>query len=314
MAAKEYAYAVGRIRALENRLITATTMERLLGADSLSEAIQILAELEYGGARPGADYEVSIDEELAKSYRLLKDLAPDSPELDVMLFKWDLHNLKLLTVMGENERPSRLGTIPWERLQEMVANAELSDLPEEFGAVLHRIDLNGPAMAAELDKAYYSYGRRVFGDREGILRDYWFARLDLINLRTFVRMKKVESPMDELKRYLVEPGYLALGDWLDHYNASWESVVSWLALTPYQSLLKEGVDSLTNLSNLEREIDIYLIEQLAGAKRGGLGIEPLVSYLSVKETEARNIRLILAGKANRLPTEQVRRRLRHGYL
>ena len=47
MADKDYAYAVGRIRILETKLLPAAFFERLLKATSVSNALRLLEETAY---------------------------------------------------------------------------------------------------------------------------------------------------------------------------------------------------------------------------------------------------------------------------
>ncbi|HHZ19472.1 MAG TPA: hypothetical protein GX391_02995 [Firmicutes bacterium] len=313
MAYTDYAYAVGRIRALEIGLIPDNLLERLMSVASAQEALQVLAETEYGAVAHDGDYETLIEDELLRVYQLLQELAPASEAIKVFRFRWDLHNIKLLAA-GGNGKPSRLGNFPWEVLWEMLNRADYSRLPVEFQTVLNQFQEAESSSAAQLDQAYYSYGKRVLCAKEGILRDYWLARLDLTNLRLLVRLRKVGAPLEDFVKFMVAHGLIAQKEWLEVYGAPWEAVVAWLGYKPYHSIARDGVASLTDLPVLEREIDNYLLERLDRAKWVALGVEPLIAYLLAKETEAKNLRLILAGKSNRLSTETVKRRLRRGYI
>jgi V/A-type H+-transporting ATPase subunit C len=44
-----------------------------------------------------------------------------------------------------------------------------------------------------------------------------------------------------------------------------------------------------------------------------MGIEPVIAYLFFKDTEIKNARLILTGKANKISQETIKERLRLGY-
>ena len=314
MAEKDYAYAVGRIRALETKLLPEILIDRLMNSAGVYEAMQVLVETDYGVSGHENDYEIPIEEELVRVYQLLQQLAPEARVLEVFRFKWDLHNLKLLMAAGGLKKPSRLGNFSWEQLTEILEREDLVQLPEEFHELLRKPVEDREQTVAELDKAYYRYGRRLLEDGSELLTRYWWSRLDLTNLRIFVRLRNAGGTHEELKLYLVEPGVISHADWIEQFDLPWESVAVWLNNKPYHSILREGSQILKELSILEREIENFLLEILSEAKRVSLGIEPLVAYLAAKETEAVNVRLIMAGKANRLPVETIRRRLRHGYV
>lgn len=311
MSEREYAYAVGRIRALETRLLNGVFYERLLGTPSMAEAMQIMAETDYGVAEGSRDYESSIEEEILGVYRLLERLAPESPELAVFRFRFDLHNLKLLTREDLTGRPSRLGSIPWEDLTEMVKRGDGSAWPVEIAEAMFQTPDQKRIIA--LDQAYYRYGWRILGARDGILQDYWRARLDLTNLKTFIRWRLAGGAPDELEHVLVIAGRIAAQEWRELMEAPWESLAAFLTLRGYGEVTRQGA-GLDNLSLLEQAVDTFLLERMGEARRIALGIEPLIAYLIAKEMEALNLRLVFAGKTNQIPAESIRRRLRRGII
>lgn len=314
MADRDYAYAVGRIRILETKLLPASFFERLLKATSAPEALGLLEETAYSLDGRAADYEAVFEEELFGVYQFLRDLTGDAPELLVFLHRWDLQNLKLLLVAEGNVKPSRLGVIPFPELKRMVAAGDYAALPPEFQAALASLPEAGPDRAAALDQAYYRYGWRIFGKHTGLLRDYWRARMDLLNLMIFLRLRKRDAAPGELTRFLVEPGFIGREDWRSRFEESQPELGILLERTPYRDLVRGGEKIFTELPALERAIDDYLLAIAKAAKMVPLGIEPLIGYLLAKEREILNLRLVFTGKLNQLPEETVRRRLRDVYL
>ncbi|HEY8393039.1 MAG TPA: V-type ATPase subunit [Capillibacterium sp.] len=314
MADRDYAYAVGRIRMLETKLLPTAFFERLLKATSVPEALGLLTETAYSLNKGTRDYEAVFEEELFQVYRILRELAGDAPELLVFLHRWDLQNLKLLLVAGGKVKPSRLGVIPFAELERMVAAGDYAALPPEFQAVLANLPEDGPDRAAALDQAYYRYGWRIFGKHTGLLRDYWRARMDLLNLMILLRLRKKGAAREEFARFLVDPGFISRKDWLSRFEEPQAELGSLLEYTPYRDLWREREENLMNLPSLERAVDDYLLGIVKKAKLVPLGIEPLIGYLLAKEREILNLRLVFTGKLNKLPEETVRRRLRDVYL
>jgi len=68
------------------------------------------------------------------------------------------------------------------------------------------------------------------------------------------------------------------------------------------------------ITRLEKLSDDFITEYLRQSKRMPFGLDPLVGYLYAKEIEVKNIRLILVGKINGLPVEDIRERLRNVYI
>lgn len=95
-----YAYAVGRIRALETRLLDAMAIGRLLEAETAQEVLRNLSEGEYEGALSNisdpADFETALNIEQERIYSLIDELSLDPRLTDTFRAKWDFHNLKAL--------------------------------------------------------------------------------------------------------------------------------------------------------------------------------------------------------------------------
>ena len=89
---KLYAYATGRIRALETHLIEPARLSRFLEARSIDDVGRLLVENGYPVA---PNPETSLNEGLASAYRLARDLCKDPPIIDSFLLAHDFHNLKV---------------------------------------------------------------------------------------------------------------------------------------------------------------------------------------------------------------------------
>ena len=91
-----YAYAVGRVRALEKKLLTKADFSRLLDAADFPQALRLLAEMGYPVSEETADYESVLMAEQREALFLLEKLS-EGEELS-MLFRrrYDYHNLKAL--------------------------------------------------------------------------------------------------------------------------------------------------------------------------------------------------------------------------
>ena len=64
---------------------------------------------------------------------------------------------------------------------------------------------------------------------------------------------------------------------------------------------------------LEKAMDDYLLGLTRPYRHDPFSVVPVVGYLLARESEARNIRMILVGKANGAPREALEERLRDPY-
>ena len=69
-----------------------------------------------------------------------------------------------------------------------------------------------------------------------------------------------------------------------------------------------------NFSLIEKLFDEYVLNYVKKAKYITFGIEPLIGYFFAKKTECINIRNIITGKINRLPSDVIKQRLRKTYI
>lgn len=91
-----FAYVVGRVRALENRMIDQARFNRMIDAESPEELARILSETEYSLARDlgPTEYEEIIDGELTRVHSLIEGISPDPVLTGVFRARHDFQNMK----------------------------------------------------------------------------------------------------------------------------------------------------------------------------------------------------------------------------
>ena len=91
-----FAYVVGRVRALENRMIDQARFSRMIDAEGPEELARILSETEYSLARDlgPMEYEEIIDGELRRVHALIEDISPDPILTGVFRARHDFRNMK----------------------------------------------------------------------------------------------------------------------------------------------------------------------------------------------------------------------------
>ena len=82
--AEEYTYAVARIRALENSLLTGSVIEQLISCQDEKQCLHLLEERGWGGAEVQADSESVLAREEEKIWEVVKDLHIDMKHFDVL--------------------------------------------------------------------------------------------------------------------------------------------------------------------------------------------------------------------------------------
>jgi len=331
---EDYAYATARIRAKEIKLMSRSRLERLLDTADPSDAMKLLIESGYGSDHPEIgkggenDIEMLLSGEMKKAYALLSDILPEPQVLDLFLRQYDYLNAKLIIkaeFMGidVSKRLSRLGTLKPEKLLKSIADRKLEELPEIFGKAimdsLEAFSQTGDPQTVDfiLDKAgYENMMEDARNAEEPFLIELVKRMTDTANIRIFVRARLLSKSGEFIRSALIPGGSIAEKTLDELAECTLEQFLEELKHTDYadlsESLLK-AVKHPNGISEVEKTLDDSILLFLKRSKYVTMGIEPVIAYLFMKETEIKNARLILTGKINKISQETIKERLRLGY-
>lgn len=322
-----YAYAVGRVRALETRLLARHDFERMVDARDPEEALKVLSETAYAPAvsRFGEphQYEELLRSQLRETLELVSPLFVDQRLIEFFQVRYDYHNVKVLLKAKHSGRDLDaalidLGTVGIERLRRVVSEGT-NGIPEHLfqtiwlAEVVYRENGEPHLMDIEVDRRLFSclLGSEVVKELPFLLS--WVKReIDLANIRAFLRIKCMGGDIDVLKSSLIDGGSLSLPFFFPLEEQPLEALPQAFSRTPYARLVEEGVDGIIksdSFSRLERLGDEFIISFLRSSNRVVFGPEPIVTYLLLREYELKKIRTIMVGKVNDLPREWIKERL-----
>jgi V/A-type H+-transporting ATPase subunit C len=329
----QYAYAVARIRAIERRLLDRGKIDRMVDAKSPEEAFKILVDADYGysaGEVSSAfEYETLLREEQKKVYKLLKEIAPQPEIFNLFLEKNDFHNAKVILkseFLGRefDDILMDAGTIPASKLKIMIKDRNMTGMPSTMRkAIEESIDTfnrTGDPQSIDLilDSATYTHMKEI-AERSQVkfLMDLVKVFIDLTNIKTFLRVKRLKKSWDFLNKILIPGGRIDFKVFIEYLETPLEGFIEALKYTPYGAFCEEGIIDYQNtgsLTKLEKLTDNYVIQFIKKAKYVAFGIEPLVAYLMAKENEIKIVRIIMVGKINNISNEIIRERLREAYV
>jgi len=307
----DYTAAVARLRALETRLLTAADYEKLLNSPSAEDTVKQLGSL---GWKTADDYEEMLDSELAGVFDLIESLGGGS-FLKTQRIKYDYHNLKALikcelTKQSCDDLLINFGIIKVSNMKSTVLNRDYHTLTD--------------AMRAALPQAYEQYARvndvqlvdmildsAMFADMlkfaetqpENKILDLIRLQIDMHNIKTFVRVRKMNKVFGFVENALADGGTIPLSFFINQINLKAESEGSIFERTPYAKAFAQGAD-------IEFALDNIFMEKVKSARLGAFGLAPVAAYFWMKENEIRNVRIILTCKRAGIGIEAIRRRLR----
>ena len=325
-----FAFATGRIRALEAKLLNQAHYQRLLDTADALEAWRTLAELGYAKAaeRKLDEYEDVLTGELRALYALVTALSP-VPERTVWLQRrYDFHHVKVYLkakLLGEDPTESVLdgvGTVPPKLIEVSVNTGVWSALPVELAEAGKRaLRQYESTRQAQIIDTIVDQG--LFGYLQSATSGHPFAETlvaiwaDLLNLKSLVRVKLMGKDRAFASRVLVPGGSLEDSRLIALLDAGIETWADELRHTPYSEVLSRGLAALAEKKSLalfEKLSDDFVMGFLKRAKLALYGAEPLIAYALAKETELKNIRIILVSKLNGVAKETLAERLREPYV
>ncbi|MGI6112985.1 MAG: V-type ATP synthase subunit C [Mahellales bacterium] len=328
-----YAYAVSRIRVLENQLLSRDKIDRMLEAADAEDAFKVLAETDYGthmgDIREAHRYEVVLSKELQRVYALIRGLIPEPGIMEMFSLKYDIHNIKVLYknrfLNIEGALPLiDVGSFPIDKLTEMINEKDYRDLPTPIADTLRKLDDTSTVrpdpqqIDLTLDRAMFD----VINDMAGrfkypFLKELAAIQADTVNIMSYLRIKAMDGDGHMLNGVMVKGGKLNVSLLIDMADQPVDTLSSRLEHSPYGPLLREGIDFFLKtgkLSRLEKLADDYIMGYLKEHKNNPFGPEALIGYLLAKENELKIIRIIMVGKINGIKSQVIKERLRDVYV
>ena len=329
----KYLYSVTRTRVLETKLLDRTKIERMVDAKSAEEVIKVLSETDYAGSVSEMDdiqeYEDVLAKEIVKTYAYIAQVSPEPELTNIFLYRYDVHNLKVLlkSLLLQEDNDfllTHIGTIPVSKLKEMVKERSFKELNPHISKgvteILESMENNPDPQLIDivLDRSLYQAIYSIVKKRGNeFLQDFISAQIDLINIKSFIRIKTIGYGRDYLSKVMLENGSLNIDFFARYFDEPFETLAEKLWNSPYYNVVQEGIESFLKtrtLTKYEKLADDFVFNMAKKGKYVAFGIEPLVGYIMAKENEAKIIRMIMVGKINQIPNDLIRERLRDVYV
>jgi V/A-type H+-transporting ATPase subunit C len=327
-----YAYALGRIRALETKLITGERLDRMAEASDIDELLRIWGETQYADSlsRMGSpwEYEAVLEDEMRKTMKLMVELSRDPALTSLFQHRYDFHNMKVALKESYGGEPLdsayiALGTIPVQRLRDAVREEESvgnllpplrSALEEVMGAFPETQDPKWIDIL--LDRATFGTFLEV-ATREKcpFLHELLQGEIDLINILSLFRIRWVNGEKSFFNEVFLEGGTLSRNFMSSIFEENLDTIPSRFSHTSYVHMVTEGLTGLQTRESFtvfEAMKEEFLLKYIKGADLIAFGIEPLIAYLYKKEREIRTVRTIFVGLLNNVPPEIIKEEISRG--
>jgi len=323
----DYAYAVGRTRALEASRLRREHFDRLLEANDFETAARLLGEMGYerffaGPGRSLDDVRRAVNAALGEALGEVHDLSLDPGVSDAFLCRTDLLRAKALIrqhhlTTAYELPPLARGSVDPEALGRAVEQSDVRSLPAWLGPHLdraialaeeHRTALPVDAYLDVAAFAIQTEAARRSGS--GLLQRVARAASDLFVLDALLRAPRLARSRGEMLSALPPYGRLSVVEALSAFDRG--DVVFERALhSPYGPMLHQALErpEPEQADTFQRLARQYRFDLWDEAKFVAFGLEPLIAYADRVEAEVQNVWLILVGQAHGLAPDELHHRL-----
>lgn len=339
---EEYAFAIGRIRKLEKGLLNKDILDRMIKSSDIVSTLKILMESDLNDysfdLNNPADFEDSLNQELLSSYDIIKNISKVST-FNFLYFtfasRYDFHNIKILIKSKylkkefSDKLVSPIGTIDVEKLNLAIKEEKYEDIPGSFEFLIKKtcseyIKFKDPEIIDfVLDKERYIMVFNKIKEVEIIEAEELFLKrfikinIDLDNIINCIRAKIRGEKKAFTKEFLIPEGDFKAENIVEIYDSPLSSWIEKLNNTDYKDIIELGVNYFqknNSLMELEKLRDNFILNFSKIGKYITFGIEPLVGFITAKENDIKNIRIILSGKLNNLSPDKIKERVRDTYV
>ncbi|MBR5015302.1 MAG: V-type ATPase subunit [Clostridia bacterium] len=319
----DYTYAVARVRANELSLLSAADVEQLIVAGDYKTTMHKLSDSGWGEIKDIYDYASYLENYFAKTWDFLVEILDDIHELDLLIVKNDMQNLKaaLKSIVTQHDAKDlyvQSTVYNTEEIKKAVDERAWRDLPdfmqgpaEEAYEVL-TATANGQLADAIIDKATLER-IKYLGIKSGssVLAELAERMCATANIKTALRCANTGKSKDFVSRSLCECDSISKDKLVESSLEGVEAVLRYLEDTKY-AVAGEKFKESTSL--FEKWCDDILMECVNEARYTAFGIAPIVAYYVARDAEIKTVRIILSAKINNLPADVIRERVRSLYV
>ena len=316
-----------RVRARKGRLFDEKQISELVDANNVDDVTNYLrGSPDYAEHLDEYPLEKALDVQLGETYDMVARLAPSSVQssFKVLAKQSDIDNIKSLLIAKEAgldkeateellipagslyEDISRLSDA--ETVTDVVAGLDGTEYAPVLEEVIPQYENTGMVLPFESALNKY-YLEKLLKSTESpadentqILYSYIGNQVDVANIKLILRAKADGLDYDAISPYMISSGYQLrewkLKDLMESQDVT--GVISSLEGTKYADVLTELLPEYNETGSVaifEKALDKFLVDSAKSASmKKPIGIGPIIGYLSQKEVEIRNLKVIARAK------------------
>lgn len=200
------------------------------------------------------------------------------------------------------------GIVPAEVISKAFENGSSLFLPEYLKGTFEKLsNTDGSSDFADGREACESDKWRCAMDRapDGWARSYTRWRIDLQNIRNFIRMKRTGLHGGEGVIRFIEGGTIDTITLDQLFSGSGDELYSYLKTNIYSWMVERGLDAQTPLWKIDTLSAGQIFSLVAESRFGSFGIAPLIYHIEFRKKLETLLRAAIVCGLNNMPDETV---------
>lgn len=329
MLKSNYAFATGKIRFLENKLLDSTDLDRMLEAKDAQAVFKVFNDTSYADElqdiKSPAEFREILNHDLKQTKDLIFAISPDKRLIRFLCLRFDFHNIKLFFKakylnQDLSDLESHLGTLDVAVLKDAIINDAPADLGKDIAEILEKLkaefgaDHSPQNIDSLTDTEYFGlFKKTAVGLGNSFIKELAEFESDMANLKLFLRLKNLGRSVDQLKKYFIPGGRVPLYSYVSAYEAEAETGAQFIQSYFQNNELEKAIRNFQenkDLPQLELAFDNTAISFTRRAKYLAYGPEVIIQYFYSKMSAQKNVRIIMVGKINEIEREEIAKRVR----
>lgn len=263
-----------------------------------------------------------ISGEKNKTRQIIRELAGDDEETDILTISDEFHNLKaaIKQVCTGNEKENVFyegGKLEPEFLKDCIRQGRYFELPQEMGAAAKEATEmliqtgSGQLCDVIIDRAaLYAIKEKGENSQVQLIKKYADTLITIADIKIAVRCAATNNNSDFVKKCVVPCSGVSITELIASVDGGIDSVCAYLENTGFGDAVRALKQSM---SVFECWCDNKIVEDIKPEKYNAFTIGPIVAYAIAKDIEIKTVKIILSCKQNGFDNDFIKERIRVMY-
>jgi len=342
MSESDYIYVSAKIRSLEKRILDKTDIERMINATCVDNAFQVLNDTDYGSSLLGVEpenYRDALADDLHQLHDFLQKNTPDKNLFKLMMLPKDFINLKFyfkskIFKIDVEQQIKNNSVYNLQRPKDLIFENHINYpevikayIEEQKGQLLDEDirdvirfalkNINEKTRPDEIDsilsQQFYLLSLELAEKiKSQFILDYFKMSIDIANLLILVRSRRLGLDKERLKSKLINGGRIDVNKMISFYPEELGGLKAFVN-AHFNSNVSEAFISFCEnkkIFELERVLEKHKFDFIKQIKTKAYGPEVVFVYYLEKINANANTGIILTGKSNHVPIEEIRKTIK----